>query len=289
MDVREGFDTEVTFEISNPSQKCDRLDDVNTYCRSRGADGFAFVIHNENFDALGNAGSGLGYEGINNALAVEMDTYHNFEQMDFYENHISIMTEGYRYNISANHSRSLGTTNRVPDLTDGVHKLRIKYDPVFDPNAAPHPSFTVNGHTTWFLNNADFKNGGEGDWGTGLGLLYVYLDDMFSPIITIPINLGATIKLDNGRAIVGITAATGNEYWQAHDVLSWKFTSLFVDEEYSPPVTVNGQGAYECINPDECVHSVDYDHFTRQYNWWGKGTDSTEGWMTGKEGFCGTC
>ena len=49
MNVREGFDTTIKFEISNPSQKCDRLDDVNTFCRSRGAcaDGFAFVLQNE--------------------------------------------------------------------------------------------------------------------------------------------------------------------------------------------------------------------------------------------------
>ena len=32
--------------------------------------------------------------------------------------------------------------------------------------------------------NADFPNGGEADWGTGFGLLYVYLDDMYSPVIS---------------------------------------------------------------------------------------------------------
>jgi hypothetical protein len=93
MDVREGFDTYIKFQISNPSQKCTNLDDVNTYCRSRGADGLAFVIQNVAPDALGNAGSGLGYEGIFNALSVELDTFHNYDQMDYYENHISVMTQ----------------------------------------------------------------------------------------------------------------------------------------------------------------------------------------------------
>lgn len=93
MNVREGFDTYIKFEISNPSQKCDRLDDVNTFCRSRGADGFAFVIQNVYPDALGVQGSGLGYEGIFGALAVEFDTYHNFDQMDYYENHVSVLTQ----------------------------------------------------------------------------------------------------------------------------------------------------------------------------------------------------
>jgi hypothetical protein len=65
---------------------------VNTYCRSRGADGFAFVIQNESPVALGLAGRGLGYEGINNALAIEVDTYSNFDEQDYYENHIAVMT-----------------------------------------------------------------------------------------------------------------------------------------------------------------------------------------------------
>ena len=39
----------------------------------------------------------------------------------------------------------------MPDLTDGEHTLRIKYDPNFDENAVPHPSFQTNGYTTNFL------------------------------------------------------------------------------------------------------------------------------------------
>eukprot|EP00606_Chrysophyceae_sp_TOSAG23-5_P001108 GSChrysophyteH2.ASY1.ANO1.525.1 assembled CDS len=267
VDVREGFDTRITFEISNPSQKCDRLDDVNTYCRSRGADGFAFVIQNVGTTALGLAGSGMGYEGIFNALAVEMDTYHNYDQMDFYENHISVMTQGWRQNLSANHSRSLATSNRVPDLADGRHTVRIRYDPNFDEKAVPHPSFQVNGYTTYFLENADFKNGGEGDWGVGFGMLYIYIDDMYSPTITTPINLDKTLKLDSGRAYIGLTAATGESTWQAHDILEWSFSSTYQDEAYNAPTIVNGEGAYDCVNVTECVHRMEYDHYMRTNNW----------------------
>ena len=93
MDVREGFDTTITFEISNPSFHCSRMNDVNTYCRSRGADGLAFVLQNVAPNALGVSGSGLGYEGIFNSLAVEIDTFMNYDNLDFYENHISVMTQ----------------------------------------------------------------------------------------------------------------------------------------------------------------------------------------------------
>jgi hypothetical protein len=93
VNIEEGFDTRLKFRISNPSYRCNRLDDVSTFCRSRGADGFAFVVQDIGLLSLGTGGSGLGYEGMNNALAVEVDTFMNYDQLDFYENHIAVMTQ----------------------------------------------------------------------------------------------------------------------------------------------------------------------------------------------------
>jgi len=289
MNVREGFDSTITFQISNPSIRCNRLDDVNTYCRSRGADGLAFVMQDSSPVALGLAGSGLGYEGIFNSLAIELDTFFNYDQMDYYENHIAVLTQGRRFNITANHSRALATATRVPDITDGRHTVRIRYEPNFDERAVLHPSFQTNGFTTWFLENSDFQYGGDGDWGTGFGLLYVYMDDMYSPIITTPLNLDKTLELDEGRMYVGVTAATGESHWQAHDILGFQFTSLFVDQDYTPPQVVNGEGAKDCVNETVCVNRPDYDHYMRKNNIWGKGHDSTESWQTGTEGLCSNC
>jgi len=47
-----------------------------------GADGMALVFKRTNmlynkFEALGNSGGGVGYEGISNSLIVEFDTYGN--------------------------------------------------------------------------------------------------------------------------------------------------------------------------------------------------------------------
>jgi hypothetical protein len=100
--------------------------------------------------------------------------------------------------------------------------------------------------------------------------LYIYLDDLYSPVITTPINLAATLKLDSGRAFVGITAATGDNDWQAHDILSWQFSSLYIDELYNPPIVVNGVGDFHCVNKSVCVHEVDYDHYNRQNNVWNR-------------------
>ena len=119
--------------------------------------------------------------------------------------------------------------------------------------------------------------------------MYVYVDDMYSPVITIPMNLEDTIQLQDGRMYVGITAATGDNHWQAHDLLSWQFKSLYIDRTYYPPYIVNGEGDYSCVNTSACVHNTDYDHYLRTSNSWGPGYDDTQGWQTGQEGFCAFC
>ena len=63
--------------------------------------------------------------------------------------------QGWRYNISANHSYSLATTTRIPDMTNGMHTVRIRYEPVFDHQAILHPSFQANGYSSWFLEVID--------------------------------------------------------------------------------------------------------------------------------------
>ena len=98
----EGFDTTFKFRVANPSLRCDTMDDAFTKCRSRGADGFAFVLQNDARQALGGAGAELGYGGITNSLAVEFDTYFNPELLEPYENHVSVHTRGFRHPNSAN-------------------------------------------------------------------------------------------------------------------------------------------------------------------------------------------
>jgi len=88
--------------MQQPSTVCRIMDGVYTHCRSRGADGFAFVVHNMGSTELGNSGMGLGYDQINNSLAVEFDTFFNAENLDQYENAVSVHTRGSRYPNSAN-------------------------------------------------------------------------------------------------------------------------------------------------------------------------------------------
>lgn len=118
--------------------------------------------------------------------------------------------------------------------------------------------------STYFFTNADYHHGsGQGDWGAGVGLLYVYVDDLDYPVLITMLNIEDTLHLDNGRAFVGFTAGTGDNNWQAHDVLSWQFRSLWQNRPYTRPSVVNGEGAFECINEEKCVHRPDLDHYYR--------------------------
>ena len=157
--------------------------------QAAGADGFAFVVQNASGLALGDGGSGIGYNGIANSLAVEFDTLQNppeefgGELGDPNDNHISVQTRGTLPN-SADPTFSLGSTTTLPLLADGnVHKAKVAYMP---------------------------------------GTLTVFLDDLTSPVLTVPVDLGTTLSRGNGRAWVGFTAATGGRS-QAHDVLSFSF------------------------------------------------------------------
>ena len=242
-EVAEGFTTAFRYRITEPSTRCNVLNDVHEHCVSRGADGLAFAIQGQGIDALGDGGQGLGYAGIANSLAIEIDTFFNDEVLDPYHNHISIHTRGWKAPNESNHSYSLGHTTAVPDLTSGEIDIKIEYIPRFDAVALSKPSFVASPHLATFVQH--FPEGGLGDWGgDGLGMLRVYCNDLREPVLIVPLNLAATLNLDGGRAFVGFTAATGEDTWQAHDVVEWKFSSYRMDSEYYEPVVTNGIGAH---------------------------------------------
>lgn len=133
------------------------------------ADGMAFVIQRDAVNALGPSGQDLGYGGIANSIAVEIDTFDNPVNSDPSANHISVHTRGAAAN-SSNHDSSLGSTSLVLDLNDGVaHTMRIEYVP---------------------------------------GMLRVMVDDS-TPALQVAVDIGATLNLGDGTAWVGFTAGTG--------------------------------------------------------------------------------
>jgi lysophospholipase L1-like esterase len=208
--VQDGFEATFDWQINRANPR-------------RGADGFAFVIHNADLPfpglALGGGRNGLGYSGILNSLAVEFDTLQNLpeefggELGDPNDNHISVQSRGTLPN-TANPTFSLGSTTGLPLLADGnVHRAKVVYVP---------------------------------------GTLTIFLDDLTRPVLTVPVDLGTTLSLDNSRAWIGFTAATGGRS-QAHDILSFSFVGT---EEAQPGVDIDiipdsDPNTWPCQNTEE--------------------------------------
>merc|ERR1711988_874988 len=166
------------------------MDDVFTSCKSRGGDGFAFVIQEDHHGALGREASGLGYEGVNNSISIELDMHYNSELIEPYHNHIAVHSRGRRHASSAYHNSSFASSVRLPRGTSvssakQFRTLRVRYEPVFDPTMMEEDALLATSHTASFFL--------DGDFGGGLGTLSVFVDDLESPLIIAPLSIEALI------------------------------------------------------------------------------------------------
>jgi hypothetical protein len=154
--------------------------------------------------AIGNGRNGLGYSGLPNSLAIEFDTvldppedFAGGIDGDPNDNHISVQTRGQEPN-SGDAAHSLGFTTQktpaIPLFANGeTHTTKI----VYTPGEAESP-----------------------------GTVVVYLNNMDTPVLTAPLkngNLENLLNLDEGKAWVGFTAATGRDL-QTHDIHAFSFT-----------------------------------------------------------------
>lgn len=94
---------------------------------STGADGIAFVLQSIGTSVLGDVGEGMGYNGLTNSFAVEMDTWQNTNQNDPVSDHLAFMKNGdATHNTAAN-----SNTDRylLADLENGNwHPITIAWN-----------------------------------------------------------------------------------------------------------------------------------------------------------------
>lgn len=154
-----------------------------------GADGIAFVMQNHNFPVLGDLGGSIGYTGITNSMAVEIDLFKN--PYDPNGNHIAVQSMEDKPN-SPEHSDSKATLAINTDIpiikSDMYYNVKIEY-----------------------LSNTQTFN--------------VYLDstgEFKYPVIMIEdIDLVELLNLEDGEYVyLGITAGTGEEY-QKQVIKDW--------------------------------------------------------------------
>jgi hypothetical protein len=181
-------------------------------CLPHGGDGFAFVIQSLNNSALGGSSENLGYGGIMNSVAVEFDTWYNYDLNDYFEHHIAIQTGGFKANSPAHNSiNKIAYAVDGPVFTDGfTHLCRVRYDPMIEISHMQDGAF----------------NAGSAVWGmltNGSGAIQIFVDDMHRPLLVAPIKLDGIITLENNTfAYVGITASTGQSH-QSVDISSFTY------------------------------------------------------------------
>lgn len=114
------------FDLSNPFNF---NFDVFLGCNDGGADGIAFVLQPLSVNA-GSSGGGIGYQGINPSLAVELDNYQNSGEPSY--DHIALQRNGDVSHTGANNLAGpvpiSASSNNVEDCA--WHTLNIVWDPV---------------------------------------------------------------------------------------------------------------------------------------------------------------
>jgi sugar lactone lactonase YvrE len=241
-DVRDGFTAWYAVKISHVA------DDPSNYFT---ADGLAFVIQNaagtppltmdpisnctetgSGFTVLGGGGGCIGYGGIDNSVALEMDTFwddpYDPEQASqgwmYDDNHMALQSCGPGKQNSISH---LTTPNCLITL-GGTSTL------VTNLNTSAAPPATASAVTLADGNPHQVVIVYNGPNDTPANTISVYLDPAFiagthtpvagsTPLFTGPYDITQSINLNDGTAYVGFTAANGGD-WEQHEVMGFTFT-----------------------------------------------------------------
>jgi len=206
--VNSGFTTYFKFQISTAAICCTP------------GDGLAFVVQNSSATALGTGFGGLGYAGISNSLAIELDTFK--DAWDPNANHVAVQSCGTQPNSPVH---TVGNCLVGSGISTNVPHLGVTCGTSTCANGVPHevvieytPPVIVNGNGTlkvWV--DAPFVPGTHTPLPTAI------------PAINVPYNI------DNTYNPQGISLAGGTSAWvgfsadqpnipQAHDIIAWEFT-----------------------------------------------------------------
>ncbi len=194
--VAEGFKCEFAFKTDSAKANIPEADDSEP-----GGDGLAFIIKGPGTNKIGNGGMWLGYGGIENSLAIEIDLYNNSgnnaNRNDANGNHIAVMTRGSDTNSSFHdETTTLALASDIPVIKNDGSVYYCKIDYISD-------------------------------------TLRVYLEespDFISPVIQVPgFNLTDYLTLDNGTGgHIGFTAGTGLSSLR-HIITYWSVCPAYSD------------------------------------------------------------
>jgi hypothetical protein len=242
-----GFVAAATFRIRLASRFCPDEHRLST-CYSRAGDGMALVLQNGYRSPKGDAGAQLGYGGIPNSIAIEIDTFYNQELGDRYGTHVSVMTMGTAENSASHEAAAIATSSDVPNAADGwSHHLKVEFTPGARVVDLDLESYVISPIGVELLRKAKRP-----------GVIKVWLDDLRRPILSTILDLESLLMLANsgGRAWIGFTAATGNEAWAKQELLSLEFRDFTCPGDCTMRGVCKGDGSCRCdegFTGDDCA------------------------------------
>ncbi len=174
-----------------------------------GADGFALIFQNSTPNPIGNNGGGIGYTGIRNSLAIELDLFGNYLNMDSIfdpnGNHLAIFSNKTKPNIS-NHKSDAFIKEKL-DIIEILGDSSIYFFNVDYINKKMRVSISKD--SLDFSNSLEIENFDFSD--------YISLDQ-------------------NEYSYIGISSATGTAV-QTHEILNWslcgdtKFLNTSIEDD----------------------------------------------------------
>ncbi|MFP4544348.1 MAG: lectin-like domain-containing protein [Candidatus Kapaibacterium sp.] len=188
--VNEGFTCEFSFSFDDPVVG-DDMPDIEP-----GADGIVFTIQTEGGYALGKSGGHIGFDGINDCIAIEIDVYENPELNDPDANHTAIFVSGGETVSAAHDKPSQIITSNIPVIKSDSTKYYCK--------------------VRYIHNTLEF---------------YINEDGCFDypDLILDSIDIATELNLYDGMgAFVGITSATGHTR-QIHRIHDFSFCADYSD------------------------------------------------------------
>ncbi|MCF8362845.1 MAG: hypothetical protein K9G70_09515 [Prolixibacteraceae bacterium] len=114
-----------------------------------GADGLAIIFHNDpaGVNAIGSSGEGMGAEGIQSGICLEMDIFYNSNRDDLTQDHTSIWD-------SDNMNNTLSSPIAFPNLEDdNWHEIVVHWDAI-----SYTISYTVDGSNAGSYTNSNIFN-----------------------------------------------------------------------------------------------------------------------------------
>jgi Legume lectin domain len=150
-----------------------------------GANGLAFVVQNNETPSLGAGGRGMGFRGISNSVVIRFNPYHWKNHHFVKYDEVTVLKNVSSQDNYRNNDGALGSATNAVFSDEKIHTSRIVY---------------------------------------ASGKITIFLDDLANPLLTVPVDLSDSMALDHGRAWVGFTAATGDDFYN-HDIIGWSFNS----------------------------------------------------------------